>query len=79
MPDHWHMIVLPAETTVSDFSMRLKMASARRIQNLRNGCGPLWQPRFFDHVINSRGEFDQTLDYIHVNPVRLPLDPGDRV
>jgi putative transposase len=74
MSDHWHVIVLPAAaTSVSDFVMRIKMATARRIQNLRHGRGPLWQPRFHDHVITSRGEFDQTLHYIHMNPVRKNL------
>jgi putative transposase len=78
MPDHWHAIVFPFETaSISDILMRVKIASCQRIQKLRGGTEGIWQSRFYDHVPRTRGEFDQTLRYMHLNPVRKGLVDDD--
>jgi putative transposase len=70
MPDHWHAILLPeACTSISDILMRIKIAAYRRISSARECPRPIWQSRFYDHILHSRAEFDQTLDYVHQNPV----------
>jgi putative transposase len=74
MPDHWHAIFLPAESTsISDVLLRVKTASSNRVRNARRNTAPIWQPRFFDHILRTRGEFDETLEYMHENPVKQAL------
>jgi len=74
MPDHWHAIVLPQEgSSISDFLMRVKIAAYQRISKATNLRGGIWQSRFYDHILRTRREFDQTLEYIHRNPVRRGL------
>ncbi len=69
MPDHWHAIVLPGDSTsISDILMRIKIASYRRISTARECTEPIWQSRFYDHILHFRAEFDQTLSYMHENP-----------
>jgi putative transposase len=72
MPDHVHAILFPQEqTTISDVMMRFKIASSRRIRPLRGRA--FWQARFYDRVLRSRGEYDETYEYIHSNPMRAGL------
>ena len=74
MPDHWHAILLPGESaSISNVLLRVKIASSNRIRNARGNLAPIWQPRFFDHILRTRGEFDQTLEYMHENPVKRAL------
>jgi REP element-mobilizing transposase RayT len=35
--------------------------------------GPVWQGRFFDRVLRTIKEYWETVDYIHMNPVRRGL------
>lgn len=39
----------------------------------------VWQPRFWEHVIQDEEDFERHLDYIHYNPVKhgLVASPGD--
>ena len=78
MPDHVHAILFPQEeTTISDVMMRFKVAATRRIRPIRGRA--FWQARFYDRVLRNRREYDETLDYMHMNPVRRELvtDPVD--
>jgi REP element-mobilizing transposase RayT len=69
MPDHWHAILLPEDSTsISDILMRIKIASYRRISAARECTEPIWQGRFYDHILHLCAEFDQTLEYMHGNP-----------
>jgi len=74
LPDHWHAILLPEEnTSISDVMMRIKIAAYRRISKARECPQPIWQNRFYDHIIRTRTEFDHTVEYIHQNPVEKGL------
>ena len=74
MPDHRHAIVLPAEdSSISDILMRVKILAQRQISKVRESREGIWQSRFYDHILRSRQEFDETLEYIHQNPVRMRM------
>jgi len=74
MPDHWHAVLLPGESAaISDILLRIKTAASNRIRKARHEAAPIWQPRFYDHMIRTRREFDETLNYMHQNPVRKGL------
>ena len=48
--------------------MRTKIAADQRIGKGRECAKPIWQSRFYDHILHTRLEFDQALEYIHENP-----------
>jgi REP element-mobilizing transposase RayT len=42
--------------------------------NQRRGAdGELWQPRFFDRALRTVKEYNEKVEYIHLNPVRAGL------
>ncbi len=42
--------------------------------NQRRGTeGELWQPRFFDRALRTVKEYQDKVEYIHLNPVRAGL------
>ena len=69
LPDHLHCLWrLPAGD--ADFSGRwreIKKAVSRRFGT------PVWQPRFWEHLIRDADDWRRHLDYIHFNPVKHGL------
>jgi hypothetical protein len=49
------------------------------VNQCRGADGQLWQPRFFDPAVRSVKEYNEKVEYIHLNPVRAGLvsRPGD--
>lgn len=77
MPDHLHLLVLPAaDDSLSVLMQDLKYASGRAINAVRRRKGRLWQKGFFDRFMRTPKEFAETLDYMHKNPVRKALVPS---
>ena len=71
MRDHVHAIVFPREdTTISDVMKRFKLGTLQRLRAAGPQSKPFWQSRFHDHALRTRGEFDEALAYMHMNPVR---------
>jgi len=68
LPDHLHCIwSLPKDD--ADFSLRwqlIKSYVSRRMPDDR----PVWQPRFWEHLIRDETDLAHHLDYIHFNPVK---------
>jgi putative transposase len=62
----------------SDFSNRWKMLKSYVTRHLPDVKGPIWQPRFWEHVIRDEDDRQRHLDYIHFNPVKhgLTNDPA---
>ena len=61
-----------------------KSAVTRRI-NLMRGHGtpcpyeksaksPIWQSRFYDHIIRTQKDYDQIWEYIDTNPIKWEID-----
>lgn len=68
LPDHCHLLWrLPTDD--GDFSRRVRLIKhhTARQQGLPK---PLWQARFWDHLIRDEEDFRRHLDYIHFNPVK---------
>ena len=54
---------------------RLKMVSAKRINQLRNTQGvPVWQRNYHEHIIRHENAYMKIADYIHTNPLRWQED-----
>ncbi len=73
-PDHFHMIIDPKNSDLSDIVKRMKLSFSKKIRFRYKGVtGRIWQNRFWDHVIRDQKDLDKHLDYIHYNPVKHNL------
>ena len=81
MPDHFHGIMKiigdksSARTgnkyEIFEFVRALKTFSSRRINKLRNTPGtPVWQSRFYDHIIRNADDLNRIRNYIINNPLK---------
>ena len=43
------------------------------VNQFRGAEGELWQPRFFDRALRTVKEYNEKVEYIHLNPVRAGL------
>ena len=80
LPDHWHAIVYPRHPlTISNVLKAIKLRTTLVINERHHEVGPLWQGRFFDRILRTVMEYWETVDYIHVNPVRrgMVIRPED--
>jgi putative transposase len=79
LPEHLHCIwTLPEGDT--DFSKRWGLIKARFSKELKgHRTTPVWQNRFWEHLIRDDLDLHRHLDYIHYNPVKhgLVASPGD--
>jgi putative transposase len=80
LPDHLHCLWTLPEGE-SDFPLRwrrIKAETARRVA-ADGGPRPLWQARYWEHLIRDETDFARHVDYIHFNPVKhgLARHPAD--
>ena len=74
LPDHWHLIIYPPHPlTISEVLKAVKVSSMIPINFMRGETGELWQGRFFDRALRTVKEHHETVEYIHLNPVRRGL------
>jgi putative transposase len=81
LPDHIHFLWTMPEGD-SDFSTRIGKIKAGFTKGRghsqpkatstkpQRGYSDIWQPRFWEHRVRDRGDFNNHLDYIHYNPVK---------
>ena len=80
MPDHFHLLLTPADTTTLEKAMQLiKGGSSREIHQLRGHGMQIWQPGFHDWTIRDAADYGAKQEYIWLNPVRADLvqQPAD--
>jgi putative transposase len=74
LPDHWHCICAPVYPITISLAMKSVKQSSMSAVNQRWGAeGELWQPRFFDRALRTVKEYNEKVEYIHLNPVRAGL------
>jgi REP element-mobilizing transposase RayT len=79
LPDHWHAIIYPPfpltiSTVMEAIVMEaIKGGATKRINRSRTESGLLFQPRFFDRALRTVREYNQKVQYIHLNPVTAGL------
>jgi REP element-mobilizing transposase RayT len=56
----------------ADFAVRV-FSSMSAINQYRGADGGLWQPRFFDRALRTVKEYNEKVEYIHLNPVMAGL------
>jgi putative transposase len=74
LPDHWHAIFYPRyPLTISTVMESTKGGATKRINRCRRESGLLFQPRFFDRALRTVREYNEKVQYIHLNPVKAGL------
>ena len=74
LPDHWHAICAPVyPLTISQVMKSAKISSTILINRRRAERGELWQARFFDRALRTVKEYNDKVEYIHLNPVKAGL------
>ena len=74
LPDHWHAICAPVyPLTISRVMKSFKASSTILITRRRAERGELWQARFFDRALRTVKEYNEKIEYLHLNPVRAGL------
>jgi REP element-mobilizing transposase RayT len=79
MPEHVHLLLTPLRDEqgwphgLPAILKLIKGCSARTVNKLGSGSGPVWQEESFDHVLRSNESFAEKLEYIRQNPVRRGL------
>ena len=77
LPDHWHCICAPVYPITISLAMKsVKQSSMSAVNQWRGTEGELWQPRFFDRALRTVKEYNEKVEYIHLNPVRAGLVSG---
>lgn len=74
LPGHWHAIFYPPDPlTISRVMEAIKDGAAKRIHRRRRERGTLFQPRFFDRALRTVREYQEKVEYLHLNPVKAAL------
>ena len=79
MPNHVHALFTPmVGWTVAQIVASWKKFTARKICDSRRGdregpTGPVWHREYWDRFIRDRRHLVQTIEYIHLNPVKARL------
>ena len=71
LPDHLHCIwTLPPDD--SDFATRWRLVKTWFTKNCDAGIrsAPIWQDRYWEHLMRDEGDFTRHVEYIHYNPVK---------
>jgi len=70
MPDHFHALVegLASDSDLLLFVRSFKQSSTRAFSG-GNGI-PLWQKKFYDHILRAEDSPEAVAWYIWMNPVR---------
>jgi putative transposase len=74
LPDHWHAIIYPPyPLSIAQAMSAIKVSSMVAINHGRHEKRELWQERFFDRAQRRVKEYAETIEYIHLNPVKRGL------
>jgi putative transposase len=70
LPSHFHLLLdCPGDDT-SKIVRTIKQSFSMRWRKFLGISGPVWQHRYWDHVIRDEEDFKRHFDYIHFNPVK---------
>ena len=78
MPNHVHALIVPIQDfSPADICWSWKRYTARELNKLLGTSGTFWQGESFDHLVRSPEHFLKYRRYIHDNPRKAGLPPGD--
>ena len=74
LPDHLHCVLTLPEQD-NDYSGRWRAIKTVFCSGLRDSIHPsrkksIWQPRFWEHTIQSEEDLHNHINYTHINPIK---------
>ena len=80
MPNHAHLLVMMlGDYELEDVLYSVKRFSARKINELLNRSGRVWQKEYYDHIVRDRTELFRIRKYIAGNPEKAGLHESESV
>ena len=76
MPNHVHLILNTMNYTfhpIGDLLKSIKQFSGKQANKILNRKGQFWHGESYDHIIKSRNELAERIDYLINNPVKAKL------
>ena len=75
MPDHVHFFCRASEgrKPLPRWMQAWKQWTSKALTTTLSNAVPVWQPRFFDHVLRSDESYAEKWNYVFNNPVRAGL------
>lgn len=79
MPDHVHLLIRPKEKeaqmwySLQEIMKQIKGASAKRVNEILERNGALWQSEYFDRLIRNEEELIEKWQYMWNNPIKAGL------
>jgi putative transposase len=73
LPDHLHAVIKTPDGDTARIVQRVKLSFSFQWQRISGNFGPVWQHRYWDHIIRSDEDLRRHIDYIHYNPVKHGL------
>lgn len=70
MPDHLHFLALGTDPTADMLSFIGEFKNATTRAHKNRAQDPLWQTKFYDHILRSVDDTESVAQYIWANPVR---------
>jgi len=70
MPDHIHLVLIPREKSISECIKAVKGFSARKVNDMSDKKGSIWQEGFYDYILEDEKKTLGRMRYIEENPVR---------
>ena len=78
LPDHVHAILCSPDGDIPRVVQRVKLSFSLQWLRHSHAQGPVWQHRYWDHIIRSDDDMRRHVDYIHINPVKHGLAHSPR-
>jgi putative transposase len=74
MPDHWHALLWPSSPlTISRVLKDIRTRCTKSLNQIRRTKGTTGQDQFWDRFVRNRKEYNDRMEYMHLNPVRAGL------
>jgi putative transposase len=73
IPNHFHLLIRPAETHLSTMMQRIMTGYAVNFNRQHNRKGHLFQNRYKSIVVDEDAYFLELVRYIHLNPIRAGI------
>ena len=79
LPDHFHCLIGNPKADMPAIMQRIKLSFSKQVRFSTEWSGPVWQHRYWDHIIRCEEYLRRHIDYIHYNPVRHGLVNSPRL
>jgi putative transposase len=70
LPDHFHLILNVTNGCFADIIHGVKISFSAQYRKRTEQAGPVWQHRYWDHIIRSQEDMNRHIDYMHYNPIK---------